>query len=93
MLGNEYRMPPHRGLLAVVPGKCRSKPFGNKILRMVPDHLQPLLFNICPVLMGQVKPGTEGRSFQPFQCRPQLMHFPLSSRKKHRTVPNALYGV
>ena len=40
MLGNEYRMPSHRRLLAVIGNHGRSKAFGNEILRMLTDGCQ-----------------------------------------------------
>ena len=55
MLGNEYRMPSHRRLLAVIGNHGRSKAFGNEILRMLTDGSLTLFCNIFVISLREME--------------------------------------
>ena len=59
MLGNENRMTSHRRLLAVIGNHCRSKAFGNEILRMRTDGSQTLFCNIFLILLREMETAAE----------------------------------
>ena len=55
MLGDEYGVPTHGSLLAVIGYRSRSKALGDKIFSMAVDNVHALFPHILPVLYGQMK--------------------------------------
>ena len=60
VLGNEYGMPSHRGLLSVVGNGCRSEASGYEIFGVFSDGIQPFIADILPILFFQVKARSKG---------------------------------
>lgn len=64
VLGDEYGVPTHGSLLAVIGYRSRSKALGDKIFSMAVDNVHALFPHIFPVLLGQMKFSPESRLLQ-----------------------------
>jgi len=64
MLRNEYRMPLHGRLSAIIFRKCRSHPGIDKLPGMITNGIKALLGDIFPIGLSDAKPRPEFRFFQ-----------------------------
>lgn len=59
VLGDKYRVPAHRRLLAVISNLRRGQPFGDKICRVAVDNLRPFIITILPLFHPEVETRAE----------------------------------
>ena len=59
MLGNKYRMAPHRSLFAIICYKCGSFSLCNKVLCMLSDRIKSLLVYVIYVFLLQMKAASK----------------------------------
>lgn len=92
VLGNEYGVPTHWRLLAVIGYHSRSKALGDKLLSMAADNVHALFPHIFPVLWGQMKFSPESRSLQLVKSFIYSLHYMTSyekARSNRNTAENA----